>query len=70
MDGLEAEYGAQVKFVRLNVELPENERIQQSYGLRGHPAVAILDADGVMVQGVFGVETAVTLRTYLDQIAQ
>ncbi|KAA3661879.1 MAG: hypothetical protein DWQ04_15005 [Chloroflexi bacterium] len=68
MDGLEAEYGEQVNFVRLNVEIPENERVQQSYGLRGHPSVAILDADGVMVQDVFGAETAVNLRTYLDQI--
>ena len=70
MDGLEAEYGEQVNFVRLNVELLENERIQQSYGLRGHPSVAILDADGEMVQGIFGVETTVTLRTYLDQLVQ
>lgn len=68
VDGLEAEYGEQVNFVRLNVEIPENERVQQSYGLRGHPSVAILDADGVMVQDVFGAETAVNLRTYLDQI--
>jgi thioredoxin-like negative regulator of GroEL len=68
VDGLEAEYGEQINFVRLNVEIPENERIQQGYGLRGHPSVAILDADGVMVQGVFGAETAVNLRTYLDQI--
>lgn len=68
MDGLEAEYGEQVNFVRLNVEIPANERIQQSYGLRGHPAVAILDADGAMVQGVFGAETAENLRLILDEI--
>jgi thioredoxin-like negative regulator of GroEL len=70
VDGLEAEYGEEVNFVRLNVELPDNERIQQSYGLRGHPSVAILDVNGEMVQGVFGAETAVNLRPFLDNITE
>jgi len=54
-----------INFYRLNVELPDNERIQQSYGLRGHPAAVILNEDGVVVERYFGVETAVTLRPIL-----
>ena len=70
MDGLEAEYGTQVNFKRLNVELPDNERIQQHYGLRGHPSIAILNAKGELVHGVFGVETAVNLRPFLDELVE
>ena len=70
VNGLEAEFGEQVNFVRLNVGTPDNELIQQQYGLRGHPAIAILDKEGKLVQSVFGVETEETLRTYLGQVVK
>ncbi|MCA9968448.1 MAG: hypothetical protein KC423_29585, partial [Anaerolineales bacterium] len=43
---LEEEFAGQVAFYRLNVEEPEQARVQQEYGLRGHPSVLVLDGDG------------------------
>ena len=69
MDGLETEFAGSINFYRLNVELADNERIQQEFGMRGHPSAVILDREGAVVQKFFGVETAVTLRPILNEIA-
>lgn len=68
MHGLEAEYGDQINFVYLDAALPENEQVQQVYGLRGHPTVAVLDKDGRLVQTFFGSQTADQLRPTLQAI--
>ena len=56
MHGLENEFAEQINFVRLNVDQPDQARIQQSYGMRGHPSVVILDGDGQNPKGtrIFG----------------
>ena len=69
MDGLEAEFSGRVHFARLNVDEPEQARIQQSYGMRGHPSVVILDANGEPTQRYFGAEEAETLRAALSAVA-
>jgi thioredoxin-like negative regulator of GroEL len=66
--GLEAEYGHQINFVYLDAALPENVQVQQAYGLRGHPTVAVLDKDGRLVQTFFGPQTADQLRPILQAI--
>lgn len=68
MDGLEAEFGDEVEFVRLNAVEPEVMERQQAYGLRGHPSVAILDANGEVAARYFGPETAETLRGELTAV--
>jgi len=70
VDGLESEFTGEINFYRLNVEIPANEQIQQSYGLRGHPSAVILSKDGVVVKRYFGAETAVILRPVLQEITQ
>jgi hypothetical protein len=65
VNGLEEEFGATVEFYRLDAALPENGSLQQTYGVRGHPSVLILDSDGNVAARYFGVETAETLRTAL-----
>lgn len=69
VDGLEAEFSGQISFVRLNVEQPDPARIQQSYGLRGHPSVVILDATGQPTNRYFGAEDVETLRIALNEVA-
>lgn len=67
MNGLEAEFGEDVEFVRLNAAEPEVLQLQQTYGLRGHPSVAILDSAGEVAALYFGPETAETLRNKLNE---
>ena len=42
--------------------------LQQTYGLRGHPSVAILDANGEVAARYFGPETAEKLREDLTAV--
>lgn len=70
MNGLEAEFDGEIEFVRLNVDEAENGRIQQEYGLRGHPSVAILNGNGDVAKLYFGAETAVTLKNVLDDLVE
>ena len=66
MNGLESEYDTQITFVRLNAAEPDNEAIQRSYGLRGHPTVAMIDAVGKAQATFIGEQSAETLRSALD----
>lgn len=68
MDGLEEEFGEEIEFLRLNAADPENVLLQQTYGLRGHPSVVILDDDGEVAARYFGAETAETLRAELTAV--
>ena len=70
MDGLEAEFAGRVNFVRLNVDEPKQARIQQSYGMRGHPSVIVLNAAGQTTHRYFGAEEAETLRSALSEVVQ
>ena len=70
MNGLETEFDGKVKFLRLNVDEAENGRLQQQYGLRGHPSVAILDGNGEVAELYFGAETAVTLQNVLNKLVE
>jgi thioredoxin-like negative regulator of GroEL len=68
VDGLEAEFAGQVAVVRLNVAVPANEALQQSYGLRGHPAFAVLDRNNQVVARFMGPQTAATLRQAMEEL--
>lgn len=70
MDGLEAEFGDEVAFMRLNAIEPDVMQLQQTYGLRGHPSVAILDSSGEVAALYFGLETAETLREELNKLGE
>lgn len=70
MNGLEAEFGDEIEFVRLNAAESEVLQLQQTYGLRGHPSVAILDSAGEVAALYFGPETAEVLRDKLNEIIE
>lgn len=70
MNGLEDEFGEEIEFLRLNAAEPENVLLQQTYGLRGHPSVAILDDDGEVAARYFGPQTAETLRGDLTAVVE
>lgn len=68
MNGVEQEFGDAVAFVRLDAAQPENQRVQQQYGVSGHPAVVILDDDNAVTARFFGPVTADALRDALSAI--
>lgn len=68
MNELTEEFEGQVTVMQLDANIPANERMQQSFGVRGHPSSVILDSNGQVVQRYFGVETAVTLRSALNNV--
>ena len=70
MDGLEAEFGEKIEFTRLNAAEADVLQLQQTYGLRGHPSVAILDSAGEVAALYFGPETAETLRNKLSELIE
>ena len=62
MDRLAAEFAGRVAVVKINVGTAENEAIQQSYGMRGHPTAVVLNANNEVVQRYFGAEEVEMLR--------
>lgn len=70
VNGLETELGEQAAFVRLDADLAENAKFQQSYGLRGHPTFVVLDGRGELSAAFIGPQTEETLRqAVLEAIA-
>ncbi|WP_420645250.1 hypothetical protein [Candidatus Leptofilum sp.] len=70
MNGLEAEFGDEITFLRLNAAEVEVVELQQSYGLRGHPAVAVLDEREAVVVRYFGPESFDTLQAVLKDLLE
>jgi thioredoxin-like negative regulator of GroEL len=68
VDGLSEEFEGQVSVVQLNAAQEANARMQNQWGLRGHPSFAVLDANGSIVQQFFGPQPAATLREAMESI--
>ncbi|HID50544.1 MAG TPA: hypothetical protein EYP41_00705 [Anaerolineae bacterium] len=68
VNGLEEEFDAEITVVRLNAAEPENVELQQGFGLRGHPAFAILDENGRTTETFFGPQSEETLRAALTAV--
>ena len=67
VDGFKAEFD-HIHFERVNVGSKENERFQQTFGLRGHPSWVALDATGAIVEKRVGAISAENLRAILESL--
>jgi thioredoxin-like negative regulator of GroEL len=56
VDGLEAEYGNRVAFLRLNADEDDGRAAAQTYRVRGHPAIVVINARGDVVWSRVGVQ--------------
>lgn len=68
MNGLEDEFVGEVTIIRLNAADRNVAALQSQYGLRGHPAFAVLDGEDELVDRFFGPQRAETLRTAMDEV--
>lgn len=62
VNGLETEFTGQLQVTRLDANVRENETLELSYGLRGHPAFAVLDATGAVAATFIGPQSEEILR--------
>ena len=68
VNGLETDFSGQLTVVRLNGNDPENLPVLETYGLRGHPAFAVLGSDGQATQLFFGPQSQETLHEAISQV--
>lgn len=66
MDGLEAEYGDRVAFLRLDAA-HEGRAAFLAYELRGHPSYVILDTQGRVLWSLVGRHPASRLAVAIEQ---
>jgi hypothetical protein len=70
VDGLEEEFNGRVTVSRLDAAQPANAELESHYGLRGHPAFAVLDAQNQVHQLFFGPQAEETLRQAMAAVAE
>ena len=68
VDELEMEMGEDVEFMRLDALKAENAALQSQHNLYGHPAFAIVDRSGRIVQSFFGPQPIDVLRDGLSAV--
>ena len=68
VDGLEAEYGNRVAFLRLNADEDDGRAAAQTYRVRGHPAIVVINAQGDVVWSRVGVQPRDVVVSALESI--
>lgn len=65
MDGLRTTYGDRVAFSRVDARSQLGKEAYEFYNLRGHPIVAILDAQGKLLAQIWGERPRSEIETAL-----
>ena len=68
VDGLESDFAGQAQVLQLDANEAENARLQQQYGMRGHPTFAVLDQNGRVVQTFVGPQVEVVLQNAIMSV--
>jgi thioredoxin-like negative regulator of GroEL len=68
VDGLESDYGDRVAFQRLNADEDDGRAAAQTYRVRGHPAIVVINAQGDVVWSRVGVQPRDVVVSALESI--
>ena len=68
VNGLGEEFEGKVSAIQLNAAREANARLQNHWGLRGHPTFAVIDANDSVVQQFFGPQSEATLREAMEAV--
>ena len=68
VDGLEADYGDRVAFQRLNADEDDGRAAAQTYRVRGHPAIVVVNARGDVVWARLGVQPRDDVANVLESV--
>ena len=66
VNGLEAEFDAQVEFQRINAGGSDGRVIFESFGLRGHPAYVILNSEADVLWFGIGEQAKISLAQQIQ----
>jgi thioredoxin-like negative regulator of GroEL len=69
VDRLSQEFEGKASVVQLDAAQEDNARLQNRWGLTGHPSFALLDENGSVVQQFFGPQTEAGLREAIESVA-
>jgi protein-disulfide isomerase-like protein with CxxC motif len=68
VNGLETEFEGKMSVIQLNAAVEANEKLQNQWGLRGHPTFALVDANDSVVQLLFGPQPEAVLREAMEPL--
>jgi protein-disulfide isomerase-like protein with CxxC motif len=68
VNGLAAEFEGKMSVIQLNAAVEANEKLQNQWGLRGHPTFALIDANDNVVQLLFGPQPEAVLREAMEPL--
>ncbi len=68
VDRLQVEFDGRVSVIQLNAAQEANVRLQNQWGLRGHPSFAVQDENGRVVHQFFGPQTETNLRQAMESV--
>lgn len=68
VDGLEADYGDQIAFQHLNVDEDEGKAVADTFRVRGHPAIVVVDTSGRVVWSRVGVQPRADVAEVLESM--
>ncbi len=70
VDGLEQEFAGQIQVMRLDANDPTNNQLMEALELRGHPAFAVIDAEGQVTARFFGPQPIEALRDAMQAVIE
>ncbi|MBK9052545.1 MAG: thioredoxin family protein [Chloroflexi bacterium] len=70
VDGLEQEFAGQIQVMRLDANDPTNSQLMEALELRGHPAFAVIDAEGQVTARFFGPQPIEALRDAMQAVIE
>ncbi len=70
VNGLEAEYGERIIFVKLDANTPEGRQAMQAYQLRGHPAIVLFDSAGDVAWQSLGLQGREEVAAAIAQLVK
>lgn len=68
VDGLEAQYGQQITFQRINANGSDGPAIMRAYRIQGHPTLLLFDQTGREVKRLIGPQSAESMAGLLQQL--
>ncbi len=69
VDELEKEFSGRVAVYQFDTALESSQALQRQWDLRGHPTIAVIDSEGVLVQSFYGSYPKENLQRAMEAVA-
>ncbi|KPV53911.1 hypothetical protein SE17_06870 [Kouleothrix aurantiaca] len=68
MDGLEQTYGTRLRFMRVDFNSSDGQRLAQGYQVRGHLTIVLIDKTGTARATIVGVPTRERVEQAIKEV--